>query len=590
MKKDKIVVGLLVCLLTLALQIVPVSANSSLNMTRTPSGKNLRRGEDLSLELTGGTADGIVMIQFKRGSTVVWADQDNFDGDGKFSYKLEIPSDWAYGAYTIHVKDVEADDTETDSFNVVAPPAPPPAPTNRKPIAYVKGDRMVYVGQTAYFDGSGSSDPDGSILSYSWSFGDGKSASGSTVSHAYNRAGDFTVKLTVTDNRGAKDSASLKVKVYELPLKPVKTVEKAVSAGEEEYLVDAVEEAGTSVTVSTTEQVTVSVLRYPENPHPEAELPKNSLPTVVDVTVSNPEAVEWPIYVERHYTDEEIGDRDESKLRIYYYKDGEWHKCRDSGVDTDRNVVWAYMYEDEVTGSPTIVGEELAPAAFELSDLSVSPAEVEPGEEVIVSVTVSNVGEEAGSYTVELWVDDVSVGAEEVELDGGESTTVSFTVEKEDEATHSVEVDGLTGSFAVAAPPPPPPPPPLRPAEFEVSDLVVEPDVVEPGEGVSVSVEVSNVGEESGSHEVELKLDGEVVDSETVVIAGGYSTSVGFEVESEELGEHVVEVDGLTGGFTVVAPPPPPPPPPRPFPWMWVGVGVVGVLAVLGYLFYTKRA
>ncbi len=75
-----------------------------------------------------------------------------------------------------------------------------------------------------------------------------------------------------------------------------------------------------------------------------------------------------------------------------------------------------------------------------------------------------------------------------------------------------------------------------------------------------------------------------------MVIAGGYSASVGFEVESEEVGEHVVEVDELTGGFTVVEPPPPPPPPPEPFPWMWVGAGVVAILAVLGYLFYSRRA
>lgn len=52
------------------------------------------------------------------------------------------------------------------------------------------------------FNASGSSDPDGSIVSYSWSFGDGMTGSGVTVSHLYPYEGTFPVTLTVTDNSG----------------------------------------------------------------------------------------------------------------------------------------------------------------------------------------------------------------------------------------------------------------------------------------------------------------------------------------------------------------------------------------------------
>jgi hypothetical protein len=58
------------------------------------------------------------------------------------------------------------------------------------------------------FDGNGSSDPDGTIVSYSWSFGDGQSASGSAVSHAYTVKGVYVVGLTVTDNGGATHTYS----------------------------------------------------------------------------------------------------------------------------------------------------------------------------------------------------------------------------------------------------------------------------------------------------------------------------------------------------------------------------------------------
>jgi PKD repeat protein len=69
------------------------------------------------------------------------------------------------------------------------------------------------VGQWIQFDASGSSDPDGTIVSYEWSFGDGTTASGVRVNKRYNSAGSYTVRLTVRDDRGATDSATKTVTV-----------------------------------------------------------------------------------------------------------------------------------------------------------------------------------------------------------------------------------------------------------------------------------------------------------------------------------------------------------------------------------------
>jgi PKD repeat protein len=63
------------------------------------------------------------------------------------------------------------------------------------------------------FNGSGSSDPDGSISSYAWSFGDNATGSGATASHTYSAAGTYTVTLTVMDNGGLSDSESQSVTV-----------------------------------------------------------------------------------------------------------------------------------------------------------------------------------------------------------------------------------------------------------------------------------------------------------------------------------------------------------------------------------------
>ena len=56
------------------------------------------------------------------------------------------------------------------------------------------------------FDGTGSSDPDGTIVSYAWEFGDGNTGTGPNPTHSYADAGKYLVTMTVTDNDGATSS------------------------------------------------------------------------------------------------------------------------------------------------------------------------------------------------------------------------------------------------------------------------------------------------------------------------------------------------------------------------------------------------
>ncbi len=64
------------------------------------------------------------------------------------------------------------------------------------------------------FDATGSLDPDGTLASFAWDFGDGTSASGAQVKHVYG-AGTFTATVTVTDDRGASAAAETVVTVAE---------------------------------------------------------------------------------------------------------------------------------------------------------------------------------------------------------------------------------------------------------------------------------------------------------------------------------------------------------------------------------------
>ena len=60
---------------------------------------------------------------------------------------------------------------------------------------------------------AGSLDPNGTIASYAWDFGDGSTGSGVSVTHTFAQDGAFTVRVTVTDNDGLTDSATFAVNV-----------------------------------------------------------------------------------------------------------------------------------------------------------------------------------------------------------------------------------------------------------------------------------------------------------------------------------------------------------------------------------------
>ena len=84
---------------------------------------------------------------------------------------------------------------------------------NIKPTTSAGADKSAIVGEEVLFDGSGSSDGDGSVVDYKWDFGDGNIASGVSTSHTYNLIGSYLVSLTVVDNLGATSSDNLIVNV-----------------------------------------------------------------------------------------------------------------------------------------------------------------------------------------------------------------------------------------------------------------------------------------------------------------------------------------------------------------------------------------
>ncbi|MFN8024221.1 MAG: PKD domain-containing protein [Acidimicrobiales bacterium] len=113
----------------------------------------------------------------------------------------------AAGTYTVTLTvtdNLGATNTTTQSVIV------PDVPVNGQPTASFTATPTTLA---VAVDGSASSDPDGTIVSYAWDFGDGGTATGVTASRTYAAAGTYTVKLTVTDNQGATNTATQSVVV-----------------------------------------------------------------------------------------------------------------------------------------------------------------------------------------------------------------------------------------------------------------------------------------------------------------------------------------------------------------------------------------
>ncbi len=103
-------------------------------------------------------------------------------------------------------------------------PYGPPSFPNTLPTAKGSGSCTQL---NCSFDGTTSTDSDGSVASYAWSFGDGTTGTGAHPTHGYAAAGTYSVSLTVTDNRGGTSPAWTGQVTATAPTKPVSFVATA---------------------------------------------------------------------------------------------------------------------------------------------------------------------------------------------------------------------------------------------------------------------------------------------------------------------------------------------------------------------------
>lgn len=142
----------------------------------------------------------------KAGLTYSW---DFGDGSPKASGSVASHIYEQRGTYTVRLTVTDRDGGQgTDTTTVeVAEVA------NQRPQAVIDGPKRGRPEDPLQFSGGNSSDSDGRVVSYAWNFGDNTNAEGVNVIHAFRSAGVYEVTLTVQDDRGKTDSATMRVNI-----------------------------------------------------------------------------------------------------------------------------------------------------------------------------------------------------------------------------------------------------------------------------------------------------------------------------------------------------------------------------------------
>jgi hypothetical protein len=154
----------------------------------------------------------------------------------------------------------------------------------------------------------------------------------------------------------------------------------------------------------------------------------------------------------------------------------------------------------------------LATSCGSKAEFTLGPPELNPttaiiGQEVTVSVDVSNIGKAKGIYEAVLNVDGVNTETRSVTLAPGATQTVIFKLIKRDVGTYTVKFGDQSRTLTV-----------VKPAEFTVGSLSISPEEVVQGKETTISVDVRNIGGVEGDYSCTLVLSGVNIQTKTICV------------------------------------------------------------------------
>jgi PKD repeat protein len=183
-----------------------------------------------------------------------------------------------------------------------------------------------------FFDKS--TDLDGTVVSWLWSFGDGNTSTQQNPLHNYTSFKAYMVTLNATDNDGDSHEKAMQIitkMVYE----------KEIKFGKNEL--DFTNELDAYVIINATNYTIIKVETYSGNPANKSI--KNNISSIdkyININIENESNVEWPIDIKIYYTYDDLNNsniEEDQLLGIYFWEEtiNEWQLYNNTGVNLTYN-------------------------------------------------------------------------------------------------------------------------------------------------------------------------------------------------------------------------------------------------------------
>jgi PKD repeat protein len=400
------------------------------------------------------------------------------------------------------------------------------------------------------------------ITEWYWEFGDGGTSNLTNPSHTY-AAGTYNVTLTVTDKHGCSDNETKAVTIYGKPTATASSNSPVIQGATIELY------GGPDCMVSynwTGPGGWTSDVRNPTRPTATTGMAGTYTLIVTDSNGCTDDATTNVVVIVPERPRGGGGGCPEIK---YLTVDWDGHNTTERLLENDTlavdllgpnpDTIHSLLLE-KGTHAPVVGGrtyylivirelEEVPPLPENTTAIvafNVTPEGAVFDRDIFLTLGFDELPENALNATM-AYYDDVNGTWMELEYEaGGPPNTVA-------ELSLSAPLNHFT-IYAVLVEVTPVTPP--QPANFVGSGLNIEPSVekttfvTKTGESVSITANVANDGGQEGTYTVELKLDGQTVDTEVVILGIGQSQQVSFALSEMDYGQHEVEVAGLNGEFT----------------------------------------
>jgi len=284
------------------------------------------------------------------------------------------------------------------------------------------------VDEPVTFNASTSYDPDGSIVSYDWDFGDNVTGTGMITTHTYKTAGDYIVSLNVTDNDGKTDT---------LTLDPDDLFNLPIAIRFHDLAVIGVEAIPESVLVNDTVKIYVTVMNNGSHP---TGFPIQENDELFNVTLYYFDYTWNFISTYKRTLKCNPGKNVTTGVGMAYQDPFVWNT---TGVAPGSYTMWAYAYLvaptreflpdlEENTANNARSSDPVSVASkvehdIAITDVTVTPTEVEVGETVEINVRVENEGTVGETFGVDVYNGTSLIGTQNTTLVAGTGRMLHFS-------------------------------------------------------------------------------------------------------------------------------------------------------------------